>query len=116
MLINHVNLVHGIITFYCPLIAVDYEKNDCSRSYTVNDADIFRLEAYPRLDVSSGRDRCFNQFVGSNGKKLKIYVSEVKVGSCGIFVQIYDGDEKMLNDPRVCLHHVKLGLCVGSLK
>ncbi|XP_021352650.1 dentin sialophosphoprotein-like isoform X2 [Mizuhopecten yessoensis] len=78
---------------------VNYEKNDCDRLYIVNDIDVYRLESYPRQGINTGRDKCFNKFSAPN-KKLKIHVYEVSIGSCGIFVNIYDGDEKMFNDPR----------------
>ncbi|XP_033744386.1 uncharacterized protein LOC117330303 isoform X2 [Pecten maximus] len=79
---------------------VDYEKNDCTKSFQVNDINVYQVQSYPRQGVNTGRDRCYNQFVGFNNKKLKIHVYEVKIGSCGIFLNIFDGDEKMLNDPR----------------
>ncbi|XP_060069545.1 putative uncharacterized protein DDB_G0281733 [Ylistrum balloti] len=79
---------------------VDYEKNDCLKSFQVNDIDVFRLQSYPRQGINTGRDKCYNQFVGFNNKKLKIHVYEVKFGSCGIFLNIFDGDEQMRNDPR----------------
>ncbi|XP_069142255.1 serine/threonine-protein kinase fray2-like [Argopecten irradians] len=82
------------------LFSVDYEKNDCTKSFTVNDINIYRLQSYPRQGINTGRDKCYNKFVGYNNKKLKIHVYEVKIGSCGIFLNIFDGDEQMRNDPR----------------
>ncbi|KAL3851963.1 hypothetical protein ACJMK2_015653 [Sinanodonta woodiana] len=59
--------------------------------------DIAYLSAYPlQFGDTQTRTTCRITLMGTEGKKLKIYIKEMIWKECGVFLRIYDGDPYFL--------------------